>query len=272
MEPTLSTPAEREQLSRAFASLASEAGQAIMDIYARPFDIRSKADSSPVSDADEIAEALILTGIARLLPNVPVIAEEAMAAGQSIADDLSRFILIDPLDGTREFIAKNGEFTVNIALIEQGRPVAGCVYAPALGRMFIGGDRAWVADVAPGAAVDPTAFQRIATRPYPTAGLTALASRSHADPDTHAFIEAHGITDCRAAGSSLKFCVIAAGEADVYPRFGPTMEWDVAAGHAVLLAAGGQVLTPEGAPFVYGKRAQGFRNGAFVAWGQTAIG
>ncbi len=271
MEMTLTAPAARDRIAQGFAALASEAGLAIMDIYAQPFEVRSKADDSPVSAADEAAEAILLAGVAKLLPGVPVVAEEAMAAGQTVASDLSRFILIDPLDGTREFIAKNGEFTVNIALIEQGRPVAGCVYAPAINRMFIGGSRAWVADVAPGAAPDPAAFQPITTRAYPDSGLTALASRSHADPDTQAFIAARGITDCRAAGSSLKFCVIAAGEADVYPRFGPTMEWDIAAGHAVLAAAGGQVVAPDGSALGYGKSAQGFRNGAFVAWGQSPV-
>jgi 3'(2'), 5'-bisphosphate nucleotidase len=176
---------------------------------------------------------------------------------------------VDPLDGTREFLGPSGEFTVNIALVESGRPVCGVVYAPALGRIWRGSLRggAAVASLPPGA--DPAAadWRPIRARPRPAADWTALASRSHLDAETQGFLAGLPIGEYRGIGSSLKFCLLAEGMADVYPRFGPTMEWDTAAGQAVLESAGGRVETPSGGDFTYGKAAHGFRNGAFVAWG-----
>jgi 3'(2'),5'-bisphosphate nucleotidase len=253
-------------IAEIFAELAVEAGAAIMQIYGVDPHARIKADQSPVCDADVAGEAVILKGLAAKLPQIPVVSEEAVAAGAKLVESPS-FILVDPLDGTREFLARNGEFTVNLALIVDGVPRAGVVYAPALGRIWIAADTACVASLAPGAAL-PAKDQRqaIRTRRAPT-GLVALASRSHADPETEAFLAALPISERRGAGSSLKFCCLAEGDADVYPRFGPTMEWDTAAGDAVLRVAGGIVTDPAGQIFRYGKFAERLKNGAFVAWG-----
>ncbi len=256
-------PSTPDAIARAFAEIAREAGAAIMQVYAKGCDARLKDDRSPVTEADEVAEAIILRRLAQVLPDVPVVAEESAAKGV-IPDVGERFILVDPLDGTKEFLNRNGEFTVNIALIERGRPVAGCVFAPAVDTLYAGGDTAW--------RVRGGVEEAIATRAYPAEGLTALCSRSHPDAKSEAFLAGYPIADRREAGSSLKFCRVAEGVADVYPRFGPTMEWDVAAGHAVLAAAGGTVLMPDGQDFGYGKVDAGFRNVAFVAWGRRAPG
>ncbi|MCG8440287.1 MAG: 3'(2'),5'-bisphosphate nucleotidase CysQ [Caulobacterales bacterium] len=249
--------------------MASEAGVAVMNVYRSDFEVRRKEDASPVSDADEQAEAIILEALERVLPGVPVVAEEAVSRGVAPAALGSVFVLVDPVDGTREFINRRDEFTVNIALVEDRAPIAGCVYAPALGRIYVGGARAWTGPLGEGAAVSAGALGDMRTRAYPDAGLAAVVSRSHLDERTTAFVERLGIRDRVSAGSSLKFCRVAEGAADVYPRYGPTMEWDTAAGHAVLAAAGGQVLTPEGAPYLYAK--PDFRNGPFVAWGGAAL-
>jgi 3'(2'), 5'-bisphosphate nucleotidase len=248
-----------DTLAREFAAIAREAGAAIMKVYEKGCAARFKDDRSPVTEADELAEAIILERLADLLPDVPVVAEECAAKGV-IPKIGSRFILVDPLDGTKEFLNRNGEFTVNIALIENGMPIAGCVYAPAIDVLYAGGETAW--------RVERGVETKIETRRYPTGGLTALCSRSHPDAKSEAFLAHYAVADRREAGSSLKFCRVAEGVADLYPRFGPTMEWDVAAGHAVLAAAGGQVLMPDGETFAYGKTSTGFRNEAFVAWGQ----
>ncbi len=225
-----------------------------------------KADGSPVTAADNEAEEVILAGLARLLPGVPVLAEEQAAAGRlPAASDL--MVAVDPLDGTREFIAGNGEFTVNIGLIAHGAPVAGIVYAPARSRLWLGaGDRAEAMAVAPGAGFD-TATGRgpVRTRPMPAEGPLALVSRSHPEPAVEAFLAGHGVTNRQAMGSSLKFAVIAEGGAEVTARFAPITEWDIAAGHAVLAAAGGSVTQPDGSPLVYGRAAHGFRTQAYVA-------
>lgn len=252
-----------DELADAFAVIASEAGAVIMEVYASgAASTRLKDDRSPVTAADEKAEALILDRLAALVPDVPVVAEECAARGV-VPVVGGRFILVDPLDGTKEFLSRNGEFTVNIALIEDGKSVAGCVYAPAIDALYVGGTHAYC--VAGGVRTV------LRTRAYPEAGLTVLCSRSHPDAGSEAFLAGHAIAERREAGSSLKFCRIAEGAADLYPRFGPTMEWDVAAGDAVLSAAGGIVTDPDGAPFVYGKRGSGFRNDAFVAWGRRAL-
>lgn len=254
----------RAEIALAFQRIAIEAGEVILRHYGAEVGTRLKADRSPVTDADEAAEAVILERLSALLPGVPVVAEESAARGV-LPDPGERFVLVDPLDGTKEFLSRNGEFTVNIALVEDGRPVVGCVTAPAVGVGYRGVEtergtaEAW--------RVQGGEETRIATRPYPAEGLLALCSRSHMDPASEAFLAGLPVAGRTEAGSSLKFCRVAEGAADVYPRFGPTMEWDVAAGHAVLAAAGGTVLMPDGTPFAYGKRESGFRNEAFVAWG-----
>jgi 3'(2'), 5'-bisphosphate nucleotidase len=252
--------AEDRELAAELRALALDAGAAVLAIYAAEFEVRAKADASPVTAADEAAERIILERLARLTPDVPVVAEEAVAAKG--APDLARapaFWLVDPLDGTREFISRNGEFTVNVALIRGGVPVLGVVHAPALGESF------WAAG--PGEVWRERAGERaaIAARRPPAEGMVALASRSHMTPDTEAWLAARPIARLAQAGSSLKFCRLAEGAADVYPRLGRTMEWDVAAGHAVLAAAGGTVETLDGSPLGYGK--PGFENPWFVARG-----
>lgn len=267
--PSMEAAAERSRLAEAFAQLTVTAGAAVMEVYGRGCAVSFKADQSPVSEADLLAEALILEELKRCAPGIPVLAEENVSRGVKPAVD-GRFILVDPVDGTREFISRNGEFTVNIALIEAGIPVVGAVYAPAIGLLWVGGRKATRCAVAPGATVAPEdAREPIAVRAPPAGRYTALASRSHGDAATENFLARLPIAERKTAGSSLKFCRVAEGVADVYPRFGPTMEWDTAAGDAVLRAAGGQVLAVEGGPLRYGKTASGYRNGGFVAWGEV---
>lgn len=247
--------------------LALHAGEAILGIYGRPAtDVRYKADASPVTEADEVASKVILAGLPGLLPGVQVVCEETESP-ETPSKAGGRFVLVDPLDGTKEFIGRNGEFTVNIALIEEGRPVAGVVYAPAVQRLF-GGWR-----VANGAGV---AFEEVGGAPRRNIravaprdeGLVVVASRSHRDAATDDYVKAFRVKSFASAGSSLKFCMVAAGEADLYPRLGRTMEWDTAAGQAVLEAAGGSVCRLDGSPLVYGK--VGFENPHFVARGARA--
>ena len=297
-----STPMSQDldlpDLLQAVAAIARAAGDVVMAIYATDFAVHGKADASPVTAADEQAETLILAGLRRLTPHIPIVAEEAAAAGHApLLAAGQRFWLVDPLDGTREFVARNGEFTVNIALIEHGRPVLGVVLAPAvavvmapamasamaramapavaaplvepsagpLGCLYAGivGQGAWVEDAAGRRAIH--------CRPQPADGLTVLASRSHGDAAAlHAFLAGYlagrRVAHLGTAGSSLKLCLLAAGQADVYPRLGRTMEWDIAAGHAVLAAAGGSVCrVDDGRPLGYGK--PGFENPHFVAAG-----
>lgn len=260
----------RDVIALALARAALEAGPAVMEEYARAGDSRLKADGSPVTVADERAEAIIHARLRRLAPAIPIVAEEAVAAGAAL-EIAARFFLVDPLDGTREFLARNGEFTINVALIESGAPVAGAVYAPARDRLWFAGESAFACDVPVGGDLpEPGVWRRLRVRPAP-ARLVALASRSHGDPDTEAYLARLPIGERKSAGSSLKFCVIAEGAADVYPRFAPTMEWDTAAGDAVLRAAGGLVLRMDGAPLDYGKISLGLRNGGFVAWGDPSL-
>ncbi len=243
------------------ADIARQAGELILQIYRTDFSVRGKADASPVTEADERAEALIVPALQRFAPGVPIVAEEAVAGGQvpAVAD---LFWLVDPLDGTKEFISRNGEFTVNIALVHQGAPVLGVVFAPALGRLFAG-------VVGRGAYLEEQGQRRsIRCRAVPAEGLTVVASRSHGDAVAlDAFLAGRRVAALTNAGSSLKLCLIAAGEADLYPRLGRTMEWDIAAGHAVLSAAGGRVTDLQGAVLGYGK--PGFDNPHFVACGLT---
>ncbi len=260
------TDVEREELAQLFGAIASEAGVRVMEVYNSDFEHRTKADYSPVSDADERAEEVILARLEAELPGVPVLAEER-AAREGVGTQVwETFLLVDPVDGTKEFINRRGDFTVNIALICGGVPVAGAVYAPARQEMYVGGASAQLSeDFVPGAIL--RAGRKLITRTYPDEGLTAITSSSHLDERTKAFLAERNIASQTGIGSSLKFCWVAAGKADVYPRWGPTMEWDTAAGHAVLAAAGGRMVKPDGQPFVYGKGADGFRNGPFIAWG-----
>ena len=259
-----------DAIAGALAELALKTGPAVMEEYAKAAAAREKSDGSPVTAADERAEGIILDGLRRLAPDIAVVSEEACAAGAALLAP-PRFFLVDPLDGTREFIAHNGEFTVNIGLIEDGAPVAGAVYAPAIDRIWFGGRSARAAGVAVGEALPAAEVCEILRVRAAPDGLTALASRSHADPRTAAFLTRLGVQECISAGSSLKFCVIAEGRADVYPRFAPTMEWDTAAGDAVLRAAGGGVVALDGAPLKYGKLAQSLRNSGFVGWGDAKL-
>ncbi|MEL7040970.1 MAG: 3'(2'),5'-bisphosphate nucleotidase CysQ [Pseudomonadota bacterium] len=255
------------------ARIALDAGALIMEVYATDFSVERKDDSSPVTEADEKAEALILAALAAADPDLPVIAEEAVAAG-NIPEHGDRFALVDPLDGTKEFINKRGEFTVNIGVIENGVPVMGVVYAPALNRLFVAQSRfsAWQAEVKPGAPVPAEdARKMLRIRRAPAGGLTAIASKSHRSDETNAFLETQPIQEIISAGSSLKFCLIAAGEADLYPRHGRTMEWDTAAGQAVAEAAGARVTELNGAPLLYGKRARGYDNPHFIVWGDVSV-
>lgn len=244
------------------------AGRAIMAIHSAGPDVQYKPDSSPVTEADEEAERLILAALVRHFPDIPVVAEEAVAAGRVPDVSGGLFFLVDPLDGTKEFVAGRSEFTVNIALIRAGAPIAGIVLAPALSMGFVATEgRAERFRVAGEAIVER---QAIGCRGRGKA-LTAVASRSHDTPETARFLDDHGIDACTAIGSSLKFCLVAEGLADVYPRFSRTMEWDTAAGDAVLRAAGGETRTLDGEALVYGKRNQAhdadFANPNFVAAG-----
>lgn len=242
---------------------AFEAGSAIMAIHRSGADAATKSDGSPVTLADRRAEEIILRALARIAPEIQVISEENAKSHQ--LPPAERFFLVDPLDGTREFIRQDGSgaFTVNIALIEHGSPVLGIVYAPALDRMFSGRTGGGARELCGGKA------RGIAVRNVPHSGPVAVASRSHRDPETDRWLEDNKVSQTVSIGSSLKFCLLAAGEADIYPRFGPTMEWDTAAGDAVLRAAGGTVTNPDGAPFVYGK--PNYRNGSFVAYGDPGV-
>lgn len=245
-------------------AIAHRAGEAIMAVYATDFAHETKADDSPVTAADLAAEAVIEAALAGLTPDIPIVAEEAAAQGRAPTGALPRFWLVDPLDGTREFLNRNGEFTVNIALIEDGRPVLGVIHAPALGLTCTGivGDGATrVRDGGP--------VERLGVRPPPDEGLTIVASRRHGDPAAiDRLLAGQPVVARKSVGSSLKFCLVASGEADVYPRFGRTMEWDTAAGHAILRAAGGRVTDESGADLTYGK--PGFENPAFIGWGGMA--
>ena len=251
---------DRPGLLDRLAGLATHAGAAILSLYESDCRMADKSDSSPVTAADHAAEAVITAGLRQLTPSIDIVAEEAASREGMPACPAGAFWLVDPLDGTREFIARNGEFTVNIALIEDGVPTLGVVLAPALGVVWAGGSGlgAWRQDAG--------GRRPINVRVVPPAGLTVLGSRSHADDAAmKVYLEGRTVAGFRAAGSSLKFCLLAEGEADLYPRFGRTMEWDTAAGHAVLLAAGGGVCTLDGHALRYGKA--GFENPHFVASG-----
>jgi 3'(2'), 5'-bisphosphate nucleotidase len=250
----------------ALADIAYDAGEIILRHYAEEIVARKKENQSPVTDADTEAEKFILGRLHHLAPGVPVVAEEEVAAGR-VPKVGSRFFLVDPLDGTKEFIARNGEFTVNIAEIIDGKPVRGVVHAPAKERLYFAEalSGAYEIDAKPGGAPDYAEARPIKVRKAGPDGLVVVASRSHRDSKTDEYLRTYQIKEFAAAGSSLKFCLVAAGEADLYPRHGTTMEWDTAAGHAIVIAAGGSVTKLDGSPMLYGK--PGFENPHFVARG-----
>lgn len=252
---------------------AARAGAAIMRHYHAGAEVELKSDSSPVTCADRDSEAIILAAIAELAPEVMVISEETFRGVEAPLPD--RFFLVDPLDGTKEFINKRSDFTVNIALIEGGRARFGLVHAPARALLAVTPEagRAVEVELPPndaGANFERLTQKLLHARPVRGSGLTALVSHSHLDAETEAFLAKLDIAERSGVGSSVKFLAIARGEADVYPRFGPTMEWDTAAGQAVLEAAGGSVVGAEGRPLSYGKAETGLRNPSFIAWGRTA--
>jgi len=259
-------------LQHLFEKLAIAAGREVMKVFHAGFDVASKDDASPVTAADHASEKVILEGLRAACPEIPCVAEEEAAAGILPADLGEAFFLVDPLDGTKEFIKRSGDFTVNIALVRGGVPEIGVVYAPYSRRFFSG--RPGLAETLELSDGDEiTGRQGIKVRAE-ASPPTIVASRSHRTPETDDFIRRFEAAEIVSVGSSLKFCLLAAGEADIYPRFGRTMEWDTAAGDAVLRAAGGTTETTEGLPFVYGKRNQAhdadFANPFFISKGGIA--
>ena len=258
---------DRTLLLTRLAETCVQAGAAILAIYETDFAVTIKGDSSPVTEADAAGEAIILAALARLMPAVPVIAEEEVAAGR-IPDTDGCFFLVDPLDGTKEFVERRGDFTVNVALIEAHAPSLGVVYAPVERRLFVGDvatGEAWSATVAADGAIGERHPIRI--RPVPPEGLSVVASRSHGSAATETYLAKFDVAHRVSRGSSLKICMVAAGEADLYPRLAPTCEWDIAAGDAVLRAAGGTLSAPDGGAMRYGKPK--FFNPGFVAAGNV---
>jgi len=256
---------------RTFERAALEAGRIIIKVFRNGCPVEMKVDSSPVTIADQEAERIILAHLERDFPEIPVVAEESVAVGKVPDVAGKSFFLVDPLDGTREFLDKRQEFTVNIAYVENGIPVAGIVYAPALGIAF-SGERGSAEKLVIDENFAVVERKQIRVRKRPAESL-ALASFRHDSPETGLFLARHAISKCTNIGSSLKFCLLAEGKADVYPRFTRTMEWDTAAGDAVLRAAGGSTVTMDGQPLIYGKTGAtadfDFANPHFVSWGGT---
>ena len=239
------------------------AGDRIMEIYgSEDFDVRAKSDTSPVTAADEAADALISERLRAAFPDIALVTEEQ---ADSHDQNARRFLIVDPLDGTKEFVQRRGDFTVNIALVEDGVPVRGVVYAPAKSRLFYTTETGEsVEETGPFDPETPGEVSPISVREPDNGALFVVASKSHRDAATDDYISKYDVADLKSAGSSLKFCLVATGEADIYPRLGRTMEWDTAAGDAVLRGAGGRVVRfDDHAPFDYGK--PGFANGFFIA-------
>ncbi len=272
-------PQDHARLVRELMPALLEAGACLLRCRAEGVASEEKGDGSPVSRADREAEAIVLAGLARAEPTIPVIAEEAVSAGCIPRFERAAF-LVDALDGTKEYLMGSDDFTVNIALVEDGDPTFGMLLAPASGRLFVtlGAHEAAGGEVRPDrltASFRPT-LSPIATTEPDADGLRVLSSRSHRSPETERFLARFAIAQNVKVGSSLKFGLIAAGEADLYPRFGPTSAWDIAAGHAVLAAAGGTVTTPDGTTLKYLQkegldRPEPFLNPSFVAWGRPSL-
>lgn len=268
---TTAAASDDEAILATFERLALAAGREVMRVYHAGCAVESKADSSPVTEADQASEKIILAGLREAFPGIVCVAEEEAAAGVVPPDLGKAFFLVDPLDGTKEFINRRTDFTVNIALVRHGAPEVGVVFAPCTGQFFSG---------RPGRAesLAVTDDYRISGRNPISARVgvappAVVASRSHNTPETEDYIRAIGAAEIVSVGSSLKFCLVAAAQADVYPRFGRTMEWDTAAGDAVLRAAGGSTRTLDGQPLLYGKRNQAsdvdFANPHFIARGRA---
>lgn len=260
---------DRDNIANVFGQIAVQAAVPIMEFFQSDEKAQRKTDGSPVTEADLASERIILAALAVQFPDIPVVSEEAASAGLTPAVQ-SRFILVDPLDGTREFVHRRSEFGVNIGLIENGVAIAGAIYAPALHHLWLGGTTACKLTIKPGEDLSKAKDRHpISTRTPPEGALRVVASRSHPDRQTGEFIGRLAIEEHVSAGSSLKFCRVAEGLADIYPRFGPTMEWDVAAGDAILRAAGGVMVAGDGQPFRYGKA--GYKTGTFVALGRASL-
>jgi 3'(2'), 5'-bisphosphate nucleotidase len=257
------------KLIDALAAAAVEAGEAILVVRRGGVSVEKKADASPVTEADRAAERVIAARLAEVVPSIPMIGEEAAYDG-NIPDIGREFFLVDPLDGTREFVKGGSDFTVNIGLVRDGLPVLGVIFVPVTGDLYAGvmGEGAWRADVKQG-VIGPRRPMRV--RPPPEGPVDVVASRSHRNRETDDYIARFDVRRLVPAGSSVKFCVLAAGEADLYPRMGPTMQWDTAAGEAILRAAGGSVVAADGSPLFYGRGAgagqEAFRNPSFIATG-----
>jgi len=251
------------KMNGVFRTLALQAGARIMEIYdADDFEVKAKSDDSPVTEADEAADALISAGLRAAFPDVTLVTEEQAASHGQMADS---FIIVDPLDGTKEFIKRRGDFTVNIAYVEHGVPLRGVVYAPAKGRLFYtDATGRSVEEIGPFDGMKTGSVKGISVSKPDNAALLVVASKSHRDAATDAYINKYAVQDMKSAGSSLKFCLVATGEADIYPRLGRTMEWDTAAGDAVLRGAGGHVIRfDDHSSFTYGKA--GYENPFFIA-------
>lgn len=258
-----------KDLALALIQTVLDAGRVEMEVYCGDIIVETKEDLSPVTIADKAAEEIILRDLAKIEPGIPILAEEAASEG-IIPEIGDQFFLVDPLDGTKEFIKKSDEFTVNIALIENGVPVFGIIYAPATEKLFVtlGEGEACVAKVPIDKqfeSLEELNLTRLKTNPADPTAMRVVASKSHMTDETKAYLEKLDVTEFVSAGSSLKFCMLAEGLADIYPRFGPTMEWDTGAGHAVLIAAGGVVVLEDGSPFTYGNTDQKYLNPYFIA-------
>ena len=254
-------------LARDCAEIALQAAGPVLEIYHQDFTARPKADGSPVTEADLLADAHIRHALHMRWPDIPIVSEESFDAPSL---PLERYFLVDPLDGTREFLNRTGQFTINIALIENGRSVAGAIYAPIQSSLYFAGHHAYeISNIKLGDKIADHAIQTIRIRDAIPDRLIALASLSHGDPDTEAYLDRMHGTEIRKSGSSLKFCLIARGDADFYPRFSPTMGWDIAAGQAILNAAGGSILDVSGQEFRYYNAVQ--KNGPFVAFGDRQM-
>jgi len=254
----------------ALTLLVSQAGAEILRIADVALDAREKSDATPVTAADEASEAVLLTGLDRLLPGIDIISEEA-ASQATPSKPGDTFILVDPLDGTREILAGRDEYTINVAIIHDGRPVAGVLAAPARALVWRGaqGRSSECLKLRPGEGPDRAERNAICTRRFAHDRPVALVSRSHLDPQTEKFLARWPRIETQGCGSALKFGLLAQGDADIYPRLAPTSEWDIAAGDAILTGAGGRMVTPEGGKLLYGRHDSGFRIPAFIAWGDA---